>query len=336
MALDRGDARVTEESAFPTLTGVGADRLAKGDWRIVVAGAGGWIGLAALEQLHQLLGESAFAERVVAYGSNRRPLRLRGGLIVEQAPLAEFRNLPRARTLVLHLAFLTQEKAGSMSTQDYIERNTAISGQVLEALDAVGAEGVFVASSGAVELADIPGAHANKALYGRLKLRDEASFSSWARARGKRAVVSRIYGLSGPYINKLDSYALASFIADVLAKRPVAIKATRPVFRSYVAVDELMSIVFGLLTDGAEGSTLFDTGTLGGYEMGEIADAVGRALGHPLAPTRSPITECGEDRYVGDGRRYQSCRDMLGVRPVKFEEQVRQTARFLSETGPFG
>ena len=59
--------------SFPTLTGLGAQRLAEGPWRIAVAGAGGWMGLAALEQLHVLLGD-AFHRRVVAFGSSRRSL----------------------------------------------------------------------------------------------------------------------------------------------------------------------------------------------------------------------------------------------------------------------
>ncbi len=322
---------MTEPDTYPTLTGLGADRLLAGGWRVAVVGAGGWIGLAALEQLHQLLGVKAFRKRVIAYGSKGRRLSLRGALTVDQLPLAEFRFLPRASTLVLHLAFLTQEKAGTMSADEYVARNNLISRQVLEALDPIGAEGVYVASSGAVELAHLPDVHANKALYGRLKLEDEARFSSWAEERGKRAVLSRIYGLSGPYINKLDSYALACFITDVLAERPIAVSAARPVFRSYVAVDELISVVFGLLTDGSVGSTLFDTGTIRGYEMGEIAESVARALDHPLPSTRHHMTEPGEDRYVGDGRIYESLRDRLHVRHVNFREQVRQTARFMAE-----
>jgi UDP-glucuronate decarboxylase len=228
---------------YPTLTGDGAARLREGDWRVAVVGAGGWIGLAALEELHGLLGED-FHRRVVSFGSNARRLSLRGGLGVDQRPLEELGRLPRAPTLVLHLAFLTQEKAGLMPKDDYVRINKSISDRVHAALEPIGAVGVFVASSGAVSLATKAGANPNKALYGALKLDDEALFSRWAEAApGRRAVNARIYGLSGPYINKLDSYALSCFITDVLAKRPISIAATRPVYRSYVAVDELMSIV---------------------------------------------------------------------------------------------
>ncbi len=319
---------------YPTLTGLGAKRLTEGPWRVAVAGAGGWMGLAALEELHGLLGDG-FHRRVVCFGSNRRRLALRGGLVAEQRPLSELARLPAAPTLVLHLAFLTQEKAGLIPRRDYIAVNRAISDLVLEALSPIGAEGVFVASSGAVELAKRPGADPNKALYGALKLEDEARFGAWAVERGRRAVIARIFGLSGPYINKLDSYAFSSFIADVLTDRPIAVRAAKPVFRSYVAIDELMSVVFGLLTDGAVGTTLFDTAGKRGYEMGEIARGVARALGHARGVVRPPMGPAKADRYVGDGTLYASLRRRLEVESVGFPRQVRETAKFMAPFAPF-
>jgi UDP-glucuronate decarboxylase len=218
-----------------------------------------------------------------------------------------------------------------MSRQDYIGANRAISDQVFSALDPIGAEGVFVASSGAVEMVGQAGANPNKALYGALKLEDEARAAEWALERGKRAILARIFGLSGPYINKRDSYALACFIADVLADRPIAIRAPGPVFRSYVAVDELMSMVFATIIDGAVGATLFDTAGKRAYEMGEIAQGVAEALGHSRGICRPARENAPEDRYVGDGAVYASlCREHA-VAPVGFTRQVQETAKFMAE-----
>ena len=46
--------------------------------------------------------------------------------------------------------------------------------------------------------------------------------------------------------------ALASFIADALAGRPIEVRASAPVWRSYVAIAELMSVVLDWLTARAE------------------------------------------------------------------------------------
>lgn len=319
---------IDDAAPFPGLTGLGARDLREGPWRIVVAGAGGWMGLASIEQLHGLLGPEFF-RRVACFGSNARALSLRGGLTVHQEPLSALRDLRPAPTLVLYFAFLTQEKAGLLSRDAYIEANQAISDQVFRSLGPMGAEAVFVASSGAVELVNVPGADPNKAIYGALKLADERRFSAWAVDNDKRAVVARIFGLSGPYINKIDSYALSCFIRDVLMDRPIVVKASRPVFRSYVAVDELMSIALALMIQGDRGATLFDTGAARGYEMGEIAAGVDRALGGLRGISRPALVSQDPDWYVGDGTVYSALRGRYDVRVVDFATQVRETARYM-------
>ncbi len=316
-------------SPYPALTGAGARRLANSNDRVVVVGAGGWLGLATLEALHRTLGDD-FHERVACFGSNARVLRLRGGVEIAQAPLGELSQLPSAPSLVLHLAFLTQEKAKTMSEADYVAANRAISRQVLDALDIIGATGVFVASSGAAYMAQDPAAEASKRLYGQLKLEDETAFTEWAEGRGARAAIARVFNVSGPYINKLSSYALAAFIADALAGRPIAIKARRPVIRSYVAISELMSVVFGLLTDGESGASRFDTAGERALEMSEIARAV-RAVVRPSAEISAPDDRRGTpDRYVGDRRRYRTLLERHGVAGLDFEAQVGDTAGFMA------
>jgi nucleoside-diphosphate-sugar epimerase len=314
---------------FPTLTGEGAARLREAPWRIVIAGAGGWIGLAAIEELHMLLGD-AFSARVACFGSTARTLSLRGGLSVDQRPLAAMAELPPAPTILLYLAFLTQEKAALMSREAYAAANAAISDQVFSALDPIGAEAVFVASSGAVELVGQAGADPNKALYGALKLADEERFAGWAERRGGRAAIARIFNLAGPYINKLGSYALACFIADALADRPIEIRSAWPVYRSFVAVDELMSVAFGVMTDGATGATRFDTGAHRGFEMGEIASAVAAALGHTRGVARPPMSATPVDSYAGDSTLYRGLIGTCQVEQIDFPAQVRETARYMA------
>lgn len=313
---------------YPTFTGAGAARLASSDQRIVVVGAGGWLGLATLEALHQLLGDR-FAGRVVAFGSNDRVLALRGGLRVQQSALVRLADLPPAPTLVLHLAFLTQEKAKIMSEATYVAANAALSKSVLDALDPIGATGVFVASSGAAYMADDLAAEASKRLYGRLKLEDEARFAGWAATRGRTAIAARVFNLSGPYINKQSSYALACFIADALAGRPIAISSPRPVLRSYVAISELMSLVFALLNDAAAQMLVFDTAGDRPREMAEIADVVRHVVGDG-GVARPALGDGPPDRYVGDANLYAALRHRFDVEAVDFPEQVRQTASFMA------
>ncbi len=106
-----------------------------------------------------------------------------------------------------------------------------------------------------------------------------------------------------------------------------------PVWRSYVAADELMSLALALLTDGETGTTLFDA-TGPGFEMGDIAQAVAAALGHRLGVSRAPLQPDREDRYVGDGVLYQDLCLRHRVEPVDFAHQVRETAKFMAQSAP--
>ncbi|HEY2482179.1 MAG TPA: NAD(P)-dependent oxidoreductase [Caulobacteraceae bacterium] len=321
---------MSKTEPWPTLSGAGALRLGMGRERVIVTGAGGWLGLATLEMLHALLGE-AIHDRVVCFGSHERTLRLRGGLELTQRPLAAMAELPAKPSLLLHLAFLTQEKARTLSPEAYAAANWTISLQVMTALDRVGVQKVFLASSGAAYVADDPKAARTKRLYGALKKEDEDRFIGWAEDGGGRLVIARIFNLAGPYINKRASYALACFIADVLADRAIEISASHRVYRSYVAVEELMSVSLGALTAEPSGIVRFDTAGAAVLEIDGVAHAVADTLAPRLAVRRVAMTRDLPDRYVGDAAAYNALRDALGVRPVDLPEQIRQTAAFMAE-----
>ena len=307
------------------LTPAAADALAASGRRIVVTGAGGWLGLATLELLRFALGES-FADRVHAFGASARTLTLRDGTTIDQRPLAEIGSLPPAPTLVLHLAFLTKDRVADMAAGDYAAANEALSRLVLEALGPIGATGVFVASSGAARFADDPDAAADMRLYGLLKCRDERDFAAWARATGGTAVIARIFNVTGPYMNKHQAYAMAAFILDALAGRPITVRAPHRVVRGYVAIRELMSLVVLLLL-AEPGVHALDTGGEP-LELAEVAAAVAEVLGGEV--TRASITSDRIDRYIGDAKAYGSLLISYGFPAVLLAEQIADTAESMT------
>ncbi len=308
------------------LTPAAADALAASGRRIVVTGAGGWLGLATLELLRFALGES-FADRVHAFGASARTLTLRDGTTIDQRPLAEIGSLPPAPTLVLHLAFLTKDRVADMAAGDYAAANEALSRLVLEALGPIGATGVFVASSGAARFADDPGAGADMRLYGRLKCRDERDFAASARATGGTAVIARIFNVTGPYINKHQAYAMAAFILDALAGRPITVRAPHGVVRGYVAIRELMSLVVLLLLAEPAAVQAFDTGGEP-LELAEIGAAVAKAIGGDVV--RAPIVSDRIDRYVGERSTYDELLTRHGIPAVSLAEQIADTAEAIA------
>jgi nucleoside-diphosphate-sugar epimerase len=318
-------------SAHPSLSGPAAEALPSSDARIVITGASGWIGKATLELLYNTLGRGDFAKRVFAFGSSVRRIEFGVGAI-DQKPLAGIFALPRAPTLVVHLAFLTKDRVAGMDELDYRRANRVIGQTVFDALDDIGATAVFIASSGAAEFADDPKASPAMRLYGSLKRADEEAFSRWAEECGRRAVIARIFALSGPHINKHDNYALASFIRDALAGRAIAIRSDIPVYRSYVAIREIMSLVFAAMLDERAGVVRFSTGGER-LEMQRIAEIVAEALG-PVPVERPPLRTGKADEYVGNDVAYQRLLSVYGIEHLRFRDQVAETAASLAAASP--
>ncbi len=304
------------------LTSAAADALADSGRRVVVTGAGGWLGLATLELLRFALGD-AFAGRVHAFGASARMLALRDGTTIDQRPLAAIAGLRPEPTLVLHLAFLTKDRVDGMAAEDYAAANAALSRTVLDALDRIGATGVFVASSGAARSADDSDAAPDMRLYGQLKRRDELDFAGWAETSGNIAVVTRIFNVAGPYMNKHQAYAMAAFILDSLAGRAITVRAPHRVMRGYVAIRELMSLVVLLLLGDAPATHSFDTGG-DPLELADVAGAVAAVLGGGVE--RAPVTSDRIDHYVGDRSVYDALLAHYGIVAVPLAEQIADTA----------
>lgn len=297
--------------------------------RIVITGASGWIGMATLNLLNAVLGPE-LPGRVQCFGSNPRTLALSDGTSIEQRALADLATLAQAPTIVLHFAFLTKDRAETMDETAYRLANGALSRTLLDALDLIGAEAIFVASSGAAGRASDPQASPAMRLYGTLKLEQEDMFVRWAEQRGKRAVIARIFNISGPHINKQDSYALATFINDALGGRPISIRASHRVIRSYVAVRELMSLVFAMLLDGKREVGRFESGGEP-MEMQQIAETVANHFG-TIPVTRPPLMPTTDDHYAGDDRRYRALLAEYRIKPVPFERQVIETIDFMASS----
>ena len=93
------------------------ERLRASPCNYVVTGANGWLGSATLAMLRQALGD-AFDARVTALGS-RDAHRVQA--------LMEWNTPVDQALIVFHYAFLTKDKVSGLSTQEFAERNAAIS-----------------------------------------------------------------------------------------------------------------------------------------------------------------------------------------------------------------
>src|SRR5439155_10231848 len=97
--------------------------LADRDVCFAILGATGWLGQATLEILETALGPQSM-ERVIAFGSRSREIKLRTGRSVRIHSLDNLVNLAdEMRYVFLHYAFLARDKVATYSFDDYIAAN---------------------------------------------------------------------------------------------------------------------------------------------------------------------------------------------------------------------
>jgi nucleoside-diphosphate-sugar epimerase len=304
-----------------------AERLAGGSMNVIVTGATGWLGLAALEMLDGALGESGLG-RVMAFASAARTISLRSGRRIAVRALADLANMETAPGLIFHFAFRTR---GHAREPGYEAANRSITALMRRLIETRGALGLFLPSSGAVYA---PGGGLTADLtgnpYGALKHEDEAIFGALAKQLGFPAAIMRVFNLAGPFINNLDAYALSCIIADVRKGGPVRLRAAHPVWRSYAHVEDVLNIAAAILLGGMD-VPVFDAAGEMAVEIGDLAARVAALLaGAPLAVMRPEWRDGAPDAYVGDTAGYRRAAALAGVALQKLERQILDTAAFMA------
>jgi UDP-glucuronate decarboxylase len=292
---------------------------AVGSSPIILTGAGGWLGQAALE----MFAASVPLAQIHAFGSTARVQKLRNAMSIPVQSLTALPECAARDAIIFHLAFLTREHAGNMPLSAYNEENRAISATVETYIRSHGARGLFVPSSGAAYTADP--VHNP---YGALKIEDEWRFAALAQELSFPAVNMRVFNLSGPFINKLDSYALACIIRDLLADRPVTLHAGRPIWRGYAHVADVLNIALGLILNGTS-PPLFDTWGEP-IELSTLAARAAALLHKPLTIERPEWQNGAADKYLGNAAAYLAHAEACGVKPASLNQQILDTATYLS------
>jgi UDP-glucuronate decarboxylase len=293
---------------------------------IIVTGAGGWLGQAALEALDLALGD-AMPARVTAFATTAKPLTLRSGRIIAAQSYDSMDQLTIGPSLVLHFAFLTR---GFARQQGYIETNRQISRIMQRFIARNGAFGMFVPSSGAIYGAGrTPHQNLDADPYGALKYEDEQTFGALARQLGFPAVIMRIFNLAGPCMNNLTGYALACIITDILRGGPITLRAAHPVLRAYAHIGDVLNIAIGLLMERLE-LPVFDSAGEPPLEIGELAQMASHLITGETFPIARPDWQTATpDRYLGDMHSYAEAARRAGVTLRPLPEQILDTAAYI-------
>lgn len=294
--------------------------------RYVLTGPSGWIGQAMLGTLARLMGEGAVM-RVTAFASSARTMELSGGGTLAVRDLASITPADVDGAHVIHLAYLTKEKAELLGERAFMDTNLAIDDALFAALRAGTPASLFVASSGAASLA-AKGLDLHP--YGIAKLRQEARFLEWGGKAGVPVIAGRIFNVAGPYINKLQSYAISNFAQQARETGGIAIQAPIPVFRSFLHVEDLCSLVIKAALGRIGRFCPIDLCGAEVVEMADLAALVARVIGIVGAVRRGPVDLGRSSAYLGDFTNTKVLAMELAQDLVPLLQQVKDTVAWMA------
>jgi len=301
------------------------DKVKNQNLHFIITGASGWIGKALLETLYHTLGKE-FSQKVFAISATTKTIELRGGISVKTYNYNH--DFPQNKKyIIFHLAFLTKDKLASHSEEEFLLQNQKIRSDITKIINDVKPQALFYSSSGA--------AHSQSDQYGIEKLDDEKYFAELAEKNGFEIIIPRIFNIAGPYINKVNLYALSDFIMQSKLSKTIKISAKIKVLRSYIHISDLLKICFSWILDDnkKEHKIIFDTANYDELEMADLADLVAKVMNNSTQIIRPEFDEkAAENRYVGDGGIQKKLCQKYGINILNHQEIIEDTAKYLSQT----
>ena len=290
--------------------------------RILITGATGWVGRETISLLQGIF-EKEFEHRVTLAGS-------RDSTIVVNSQTHHVRKLfdinPDERfDTVIHLAFLTQEKANILGTEDFSRLNREISNFVYTLSRRSHVSQVLVASSGAADPTVLSTfKDPAKRIYGELKRESEELFAELKNHHHAKVEICRIWSISGSHFLTPTKYALGNFIEQAKATGNIHLANSAAVKRAYIDAGEMMGV---LLLDLLKG-----TGQLissGGFEttLQDLARLVLDEI-NPSGEVFLPKQTYGheEDIYAPDVKPFNAMALEFGVALSDLSGQIKTTA----------
>jgi len=127
-------------------------------------------------------------------------------------------------------------------------------------------------------------------------------------SEGLSVSIARCFAFVGPWLPRSQHFAIGNFIEDGLTKRPITVKATHRVYRSYMYADDLVEWLMTIAEHSNDKCPTFNVGSDQAILMGDLAKMIGEEFGERTDVPE--IINSNIDRYVPS---IQRIRQQLGV-----------------------
>ena len=290
--------------------------------KVVITGAGGWLGTELLELLLSQHGSECVQNSVVCLGSRKRQITLSDGSPLEIFPISENINSENVAGFV-HLAFLTRDKVDEYGTEKYTFNNLSITSRAIELVETLKPKWIATVSSGAV--LSYPGGPIENNLqrnpYGFTKRVEETMLTDAANRVGAHLSIGRLWGAMGKYMPVNRAYAVSDFIVQAITSNEINIRSGNKVWRRYCDAAVFMDV----LTSSAERLELtrFDSGgSL--IEIGELAELISDVSKAKLIIKR-PNSVADDDDYYPDDEYFDKLAKLNNISQNKISDLIVTT-----------
>ena len=291
---------------------------------LIVTGASGWFGRAALYEYEQMKGPEALRNDVVACASSHKEIDIGSSYgPIPAIPLTNLKDSP-ASSGILHLAFLTRDRLNVVGLDNYIKLNRQIISTVDSILKANPTIPAITTSSGAaaavsnekpVSVTDDP--------YAVLKLEEERMWKMNSDYR--LSYVFRVFAASGRFMKEPRIFALGDFISQAVSGQRLAINSTHPVSRSYVNIGCLMRLCWSILLNPmGVGYAQIDacTHSISLHDLARLISSLWN-LPEPYANINPGFPT---DSYTGEIEPFRRLLNKYSIDVPSLEDQIRETS----------
>ncbi len=125
---------------------------------------------------------------------------------------------------------------------------------------------------------------------------------------GLSVSIARCFAFVGPWLPRNQHFAIGNFIEDGLKRRPISVKASHRVYRSYMYADDLVEWLMTMVDHANTECPTFNVGSDQAILLGDLAQLIGSEFGERVDVP--DIMNPKIDRYVPS---IQKIREQLGV-----------------------
>lgn len=108
--------------------------------------------------------------------------------------------------------------------------------------------------------------------------------------------IARCFAFVGPWLPRDQHFAIGNFIRDGLMGRPIDVKASRQVYRSYMHSDDLVNWLMTICDNASRNCPIYNVGSDEAIEIRDLAELVAQKFS--IKVNKAALNDCGIDRYV--------------------------------------